>query len=113
MQLPLNRLEDRMKWTVIVALAGTLALVACASERDPINRTQPNAIKKSTLDGEWYFQQTVVNIPGTYSATFVGESNFQGMERIRFDVQEQWLYVRRSYERIKDAEGGVAADGAS
>jgi hypothetical protein len=102
-----------MKWTVIVALASTLALGACASERDPINRTQPNAIKKTTLEGEWYFQQTVVDIPGTYSATFVGESNFQGMERVRFDVQEQWLYVRRSYERIKDAEGGVAADGTS
>src|SRR5262249_55284753 len=79
--------EDRMKWwTVIAALAGALALGGCASERDPIDRTQPNAIKKTTLEGEWYFQQTVVDIPGTYSATFVGESNFQGMERVRFDI---------------------------
>jgi hypothetical protein len=102
-----------MKWTVIAALGCALVVAGCASERDPIDRTQPNAIRKAVLDGEWYFQQTVVDIPGTYSATFVGESNFQGMERVRFDIQEQWLYVRRSYERIQDAEGGVAADGTS
>ncbi len=103
--------EAQMKWTAIAALGCVVAMAGCASERDPLDRTQPNAIRKDVLQGEWYFQQTVVDIPGTYSATFVGETNFQGMERIRFDVQEQWLYVRRSYEKIQDAEGGVNADG--
>lgn len=88
----------------MAALLAT-AIIGCAEERDPIDRVQPNALPKSLFQGEWYYQQTVVDIPGTWSATFVGETNWLGMERIRFDIQQDWLYVRRSFERIKDAEG--------
>jgi hypothetical protein len=102
---------SRLTNPIPLALVASLAVWGCATDREVLDRTQPNAIKKSALDGEWYFQQTVVDIPGTWSPTFVGESNFQGMERVRFDIQEHWLYVRRSYERIATAEGGVAADG--
>lgn len=92
---------------VLAAILCAAVLGACAEERAPIDRTQPNALAKSLFQGEWYYQQTVVDIPGTWSPTFVGETNWWGMERVRFDIQERWLYVRRSYERIKDAEGGV------
>jgi hypothetical protein len=95
----------------LATLIASLAFVgACATERDPIDRTQPNALDKSMFVGEWYYQQTVVEIPGSWSPTFVGETNFRGMERIRWDVQEDWLYARRSYERIKGAEGATLND---
>ena len=59
-----------------------LAVLGCAQDRDPIDRTQPNALRKTLFDGEWYYQQTVVDIPGSWSHTFVGETNWQGLERV-------------------------------
>jgi len=103
-----------MSFRRISQVAFALLAAACAGERTPIDRTQPNALDKEVFQGEWYFGQTVVDIPGTLSPTFVGENTFQGMERIRWDVQEDWLYARRSYERIKGAEGSsIAADGST
>lgn len=98
-------------FATLVAIGSLLG--ACASERSPLDRTQPNALQKSLFQGEWYYQQTVVEIMGSWSPTFVGETNFLGMERVRFDIQEDWLYVRRSFERIKNAEGGVNVDGTT
>jgi len=95
--------------TILAAVAAAALAGACATERDPIDRTQPNGLQKDLFQGEWYYQQTVVEIPGTWSFTFVGETNWLGMERIRWDIQEEWLYVRRSFERIKGAEGADAA----
>src|SRR5687768_14818369 len=95
-----------LRASVMAALTAA-ALAGCATERDPIDRTQPNGLTKELFQGEWYYQQTVVDIPGTWSFTFVGETNWAGMERVRWDIQEDWLYARRSYEKIKNAEGGV------
>ena len=58
---------------------------ACAEARLPIDRTQPNKLAKTLFDGEWYFQQTVVEIPGTISPTFVGETNFMS-DRVFLDT---------------------------
>jgi hypothetical protein len=93
---------------ILLVALGAVALGGCGETRDAIDRTQPNKVSKAQLEGEWYYQQTVVDIPGTWSFTFVGETNWAGMERIRWDVQENWLYARRSYEKIKDAEGPAA-----
>lgn len=98
--------------SLVAALWGT-TLGACAASRDPIDRTQPNAIDKEILQGEWYYGQTVVDIPATLSHTFIGENNFQGLDRIRWDIQENWLYARRSFERIQDGEGNISADGTT
>jgi hypothetical protein len=95
--------------TVLAAVAAAALVGACATERDPIDRTQPNGLRKDLFQGEWYYQQTVTEIPGTWSFTFVGETNWMGMERIRWDIQEDWLYIRRSFERIKGSEGADAA----
>jgi hypothetical protein len=94
--------------TILAAVAATALAGACATERDPIDRTQPNGLRKDLFQGEWYYQQTVIEIPGTWSFTFVGETNWLGMERVRWEIQEDWLYARRAYERIKDAEGAGA-----
>src|SRR5262249_20366954 len=97
----------QMKWTAIAALACAVAMTGCASERDPINHVQPNAIRKDLMQGERNFQQTVVDIPGTNSATFIGKQRETGMERLTFDMQDNWLNARRSYQMIQKADGGV------
>ncbi|MCP4606968.1 MAG: hypothetical protein GY847_41730 [Proteobacteria bacterium] len=99
------------QWPKELALLGAVLVIAfvmsCAEEREPINRVQPNVIKKAMLDGEWYFHQKVVDVPGgtlqgAYYPALVGW--YADPERIRFEIQEDFLYVRRIRELVEGAE---------
>jgi hypothetical protein len=88
-----------------------MALVStgCAEQRAPIDRVQPNAIQKSELTGhEWYYQRTVVDVPAADGFTFVGSTDFESVSRIRWDIQKDYLYARRSFEFIEGAAGKAA-----
>lgn len=101
-----------------LALMGVLAtslgsVPGCFEPRPAVNQVQPNVVEKSVFAGEWYYQQTVIDTPYS-SFTFVG---YQGsLERIRWEIQEEFLIARRSYEHIAGAEPsgitGAAEDGA-
>lgn len=69
-----------------------LALGACSPGN--VVTVQPNAIPKSTFEGEWYWRRTVESAPYGTSATFVGAQD--AMERVRFDVEQDRLVVRRA-----------------
>src|SRR5215467_10837889 len=87
------------------------ALVACAQERPPINRVQANALDKSFFvgpdlqstadDPEFYKRGTVVDV--AYGAAQDGlftSSYGQPLSRIRWEITEDTLNARLSYERI-------------
>jgi len=85
----------------------------CASERAPINRVQANAVKKSFFVGEdlsdqkdnpeFYYRPTIVDVD--YGATqdqLFTASGAQTIARIRFEITEDLLVARLTYERIAD-----------
>ncbi len=78
-------------------------LLACVEAQPPVNRVQPNVTRKTDLlGGEWYFLSTVVDTPYSTDFTFVGE---QGqLERVVWEIQEDFLVARRAYESIAGAE---------
>ncbi len=93
--------------SALVALAATTMSTGCHRGPDTIDRVQPNAIKKAMLDGEWYFQTKVVDVPGGMTHGFmvpavVGWST--DPERIAFDIQEYFLYIRRATELIDGSQ---------
>lgn len=90
-----------------LCLAAIIAIGACGEQRDPVDRTETLALRKATFIGEWYYQQTVVDVPGTKTVTMVGNTNYRGMHRVRWDIQKDWLYARKSYEHVR---GGKAGD---
>jgi hypothetical protein len=98
-----------------VVLCLILFLVACAEEREPINRVQPNVVDKSWFTDDWYYLQTVIDTPYSTGFTFVGEQNYA--ERIRWEIQEDYLIARRTYEWIAGAEpeglAGATEEGAA
>ena len=49
---------------LVAAFLSVALVMSCAEERDPINRVQPNVIKKAMLQGEWYYHKKVVDTPG-------------------------------------------------
>jgi hypothetical protein len=89
---------------LLTAAATLLLLSACAEERAPINRVQPNVIRKSDLDGEWYYQQTVIDMDTSANYSVIGDNAFWNLERIRWDIQESYLYARRAYEWVDNSD---------
>ncbi|MBK8481817.1 MAG: zinc-dependent metalloprotease [Proteobacteria bacterium] len=91
----------------LLALA---ALAACAGEGD-IDRTQPNRLPRSLFSGTWYLRNTVIGVPGTATAAWVGQTG--ALEKVRWDVQEKWLIAYRAYEEVPGTDsterGKVAA----
>ena len=99
----------------LVVLGCGLSVISCAQEREPIDRTQPNYYDKSYFDGEWHYQRTVVGVPAANGFTFVGSTDFEGLTRVSWDIQEDFLYARRTTELVRhgddrdriEAEGGT------
>lgn len=91
-----------------LALAVPLTMASCASERPPRSFVQPNVIKKADLDGTFYYVQTVTDAPPSNGAMFIGLAT--DLMKIRFDVQENYLYATRAFEQIEGSEDAAEAD---
>jgi hypothetical protein len=94
--------DNKMRMLKAVTLAW---LCACAPDVVDIDRTQPNALKKSLFTGEWYFRPTVVEVD--FNQTFVFEGLTGQMERIRWEIRKDHLVAYRSYEILVGAEEGT------
>lgn len=78
-------------------------LGGCVESQPPVNQVQPNVTRKADItDAEWYMQSTVVDTPYTTDFTFVGESG--ELERIVWEIQEEFLVARRAYENVAGAD---------
>ncbi len=83
-----------------------LGFIGCAQDVSDIDRTQPNKLKKSLFQGDWYYRQTVADVPATFSqwGAVVGDPSFIGesskLEKIRWEIQEKQLIGYRTYELV-------------
>jgi hypothetical protein len=98
----------------IMAAVAAVASWGCATERPPINRVQPNALEKSFFvgedlqdpsdDPEFYTAATVIDMPyGSQHGLFSGLTG--GLARIKWEISEDVLLARRTYEHIEDVDG--------
>ena len=89
---------------VLIGLAGLAS--GCAQEVGDIDRTQPNRVHKSLLDGEWYLARTVIDAPYGTEFTFIGES--AELERVRWEIQKDLLIAYRVYDRVEGTDREVS-----
>ncbi len=101
----------------VLVVAGVVATGAgCAEERDPINRVQPNALAKSFFlgedladpddDPEFFMRNTVIDVAaGAGSDGLFTSSDAQPVARVRFEVTEQLLIARLTYELVENTDG--------
>lgn len=81
-----------------------LTLVGCGAEKGLINTVQPGYVAKADFaDGEWLMGQTVVAVPAADGYTFVGDGAWT-LQKLKWDVQEEFLYARRQTELIEGAD---------
>jgi len=91
------------RFALVAAAAALGALLGgCAQQVGDIDRTQPNRIEKTAFEGEWYMLQTVVDVNATAVSTFPGLMG--DLERIEFEVTENDLLARRTYEAVPAAD---------
>ena len=101
---------------MICAVLAVLGGVSCASERSPINRVQANALKKSFFVGEkladasdnpeFYYRPSIVDVDyGASQDELFTASGAQTIARVSFEVTEDLLLARLTYERIADSTG--------
>ena len=97
-----------------LALGALLLLGACAEERAPINRVQPNALAKAFFvgeladpddDPEFYLRTTLVDVAaGSGAEGLFTNSDSQPVSRVRFEITEDLLVARLTYELIDDTD---------
>lgn len=108
--------QSKRKSLALLAVLG-LALVAsgCAEEREPINRVQPYALKKSDFvgnklldpsdDPEFYLHTTLTDVGyGAYGGLFTSTYS-QPVARIKWVIEENYLLGRLTYERVAGTDG--------
>jgi hypothetical protein len=96
---------NKMKMVGLLGILAVMGSVSCVGESD-IDRTQANRLPKSLFQGTWYMRSVVVDVPGTSAASFIGSTGT--MEKIRWEIQEQYLIAHRAYEEIPNASRATA-----
>ena len=100
------------------ALLVAITAMGCNLEEDPISRVQENLVDKGIFEGEWWVLQSVVEADGDATAIGAGASIYMfnggsaftdlaldsgqsaAIGRIRWVIDEDFLYAYRSYELI-------------
>ncbi len=118
----MTRMWTRALLLGALGLAGG-SIVGCAQERAPINQVQADALAKSFFVGpnledastspEFYMRGTVVDVgygaaqDGLFTSTYA-----QPLSRIRWEITENYLNARLSYELVANSDGkGNLTDG--
>jgi hypothetical protein len=99
-----------MIWLTAVAVLAAAAF-GCAEQRPERSYVQPNAILKSTFSGTWYYKSTVIDHPYENKFTvYIGwESGVIALEKIRWVIDENFLYAYRTTEAVLQTEPGKCA----
>ncbi len=124
-------MTSRSSWRVAGAVAVISALmgvgtVGCMGERAAVNRVQPDYLDKQQLipnqygalasgmapgsltpamvraEPQWLHQITIIAKPPTTG--FSGVSSYTSVERVNFEVTENFLIARQSYDLLHDAQ---------
>ncbi len=104
----------RLLGLVTVALVVGNVSVGCAQSRDPINRVQANALDKHFFvgaslsdpsdDPEFYMGNRVVDEPYGVGQGFWLFQSMGSLARIKWEIQEDKLVARLTYERIQNSD---------
>ncbi len=101
-----------VRYAVALAAFSWMNLAGCAQSVGDIDLTQADRIDVSLLnDGKpWWFGQTVIDVPPQSGMTFIGDAEngqvngLGGIERVVWDIQENWIVAYRNYEFIAGSQ---------
>ncbi len=97
-------------------LVGLLLVVGamvpgCAEQVQDVDRIQPHYVEKALLEGDWYYRQTIVDVPPQTSFAFTGIEG--GLAKIRWEVREDFLIAFRIHETVPGVDELESRPGAT
>lgn len=101
------------KTLTLVGALSALWLVGCGNEQPPIDRVGVNVVEKSAFTGSWYMHQVIIDhdyeaSPITYTGSAAGDGTAgwtgTAIPRVRWVIDENFLYAYRDYEIVGDPE---------
>src|SRR5215831_6674978 len=108
-----SRFFRRLGLAVLCGLALAPA-VGCSQSRDPINRVQANALDKHFFvgpslsdpsdDPEFYMGHRIIDEPYGVGQDFSLYQSMGSLARIKWEIQEDKLVARLTYERIQNSD---------
>ncbi|MGH7296066.1 MAG: hypothetical protein ACRELB_14080, partial [Polyangiaceae bacterium] len=105
-----------LRWVGLLALGAYLfsAMTGCAESRPPINRVQALALSKhffvgpslsdTSDDPEFYFCTRIVDEPYGLGQDFELMQSLGSIARIKWEIQEDKLIARLTYDRIQNSD---------
>jgi len=108
-----NKEDNRMntKSRILGLLGGASMVLAgfgatsCGNRNPDINTVQPGYVKKAlfTTGDEWYMRRTVIKSETTNRYAIEGTGDIV-LDRVKFRIEENWLYAYRAYEAIPGSQ---------
>jgi hypothetical protein len=99
----------------VSALLAVLSVVlgSCGEDQPSINRVGVNVVEKALFEGSWYMARTVIDVDyeGSALGTFPGDAasdaaqTFTALPRIRWVIDEDYLFAYRDYELTQGGDG--------
>src|SRR3954471_3396256 len=115
-----------MSWKngLLVLALGALSIGAsqgCNAQRDPIVRVQPNAMNKKFFVGDKYsdasddpeFRWRNYVVDGSVTQSLLGVGSWGHVDRVRWEIQENWIIARKAYAVASGADNGGMTAGES
>lgn len=103
----------KASWSMAVAcILFAMVAAGCMTERAPIDTTNPLAVDKRLFEGEFFYKETIVDLPKSADYAFIGSTN--DLRVIRWEITEDMLlgYNVHAYEETVDTEGTPVLDKA-
>jgi hypothetical protein len=107
----------RVLFLATFAFGGAGALAGCNESGDDLSRVQTNLVDKKIFEGDWWYTRTNIDVDGdeanaslfgvfegnmSYSDLGVDKGESIHMARIRWVIDENYLYAYRAYELIQN-----------
>ena len=94
--------------SLLIALIAVMMAVSCTTERSAVDKTDELALDKRLFEGEFFFRQTIVDLPYTADYAFIGESS--GGKIVKWKITENWLIAYSIWDKLTSIDTNEVVD---
>ena len=94
--------------SLLIALIAVMMAVSCTTERSAVDKTDEFALDKRLFEGEFFFRQTIVDLPYTADYAFIGESS--GGKIVKWKITENWLIAYSIWDKLTSIDTNEVVD---
>jgi len=88
-----------MKKILVMLIAATAVLwvSSCTTEREAVDKSPQKALSRAMFSGEFFYRQTIFDLPYTADMVFIGQSNEGAI--IKWKFTENWLIAYNIHDK--------------